>query len=90
MLFRSVLVLFVIQQLDANLIYPKVVGSSTGLHPLYVLLAVTVGGGIGGLLGMVLAVPAAGVIKLFFDKWTVRREKALEQKDKDADSTPSL
>ena len=86
----AVLVLFVIQQLDANLIYPKVVGSSTGLHPLYVLLAVTVGGGIGGLLGMVLAVPAAGVIKLFFDKWTVRREKALEQKDKDTDSTSSL
>ena len=86
----AVLVLFVIQQLDANLIYPKVVGSSTGLHPLYVLLAVTVGGGIGGLLGMVLAVPAAGVIKLFFDKWTVRREEALKEKARDADSTPSL
>ncbi len=86
----AVLVLFVIQQLDANLIYPKVVGSSTGLHPLYVLLAVTVGGGIGGLLGMVLAVPAAGVIKLFFDKWTVRREEALKEKAQDADSTPSL
>lgn len=86
----AVLVLFVIQQLDANLIYPKVVGSSTGLHPLYVLLAVTVGGGIGGLLGMVLAVPAAGVIKLFFDKWIVRREEALKQKAQDADSTPSL
>ena len=86
----ALLVLFIIQQLDANLIYPKVVGSSTGLHPLYVLLAVTVGGGISGLLGMVLAVPVAGVVKLFFDKWTVGREEALKQKAQDTDSTPSL
>ena len=58
---------------DGNLIYPKVVGESTGLHPLFVLLAVTVGGGISGLYGMVLAVPVAGVLKILFNKWVSRK-----------------
>ena len=60
-----VLIAFVIQQIDANLIYPKVVGSSTGLHPVFVLLAVTFGGYFWGLLGMILAVPVVACIKLF-------------------------
>ena len=61
-----VLIAFVIiQQIDANLIYPKVVGSSTGLHPVFVLLAVTFGGYFWGLFGMVLAVPVVACIKLF-------------------------
>ncbi len=55
----------VIQQIDGNLIYPKVVGSSTGLHPVFVLLAVTFGGYFWGILGMVLAVPTVACIKLF-------------------------
>lgn len=74
----ALLILFLVQQLDANLIYPKVVGKQTGLHPLYVLLAVTVGGGVSGLLGMVLAVPVAGVLKAFFDRWVVKREDKLQ------------
>ena len=55
----------IIQQIDGNLIYPKVLGSSTGLHPVFVLLAVTFGGYFWGLLGMVLAVPIVAFIKLF-------------------------
>lgn len=55
----------IIQQIDGNLIYPKVVGSSTGLHPVFVLLAVTFGGYFWGILGMVLAVPTLACIKLF-------------------------
>ncbi len=55
----------IIQQIDANLIYPRVVGSSTGLHPVFVLLAVTFGGYFFGLMGMVLAVPIVACIKLF-------------------------
>ena len=40
----AVIILLVIQQIDSNVIYPKVVGSSTGLHPLAVLLAITIFG----------------------------------------------
>ena len=49
----------VLQQLEGNLIYPKVVGSSIGLPGIWVLAAVTVGGGVLGIFGMLLAVPLA-------------------------------
>lgn len=64
----AILVLIVIQQIDSNIIYPRVVGSSTGLHPLFVLVSVTVGSYCGGILGMILAVPTAAIIKVFIMK----------------------
>lgn len=73
----AVIILFVIQQIDANLIYPKIVGSSTGLHPLMVLLSVSVFGYFGGILGMLLAVPIAGVIQVFVVKWATNKENKL-------------
>ena len=51
--------LVILQQLEGNLIYPKVVGSSMGLPGIWVLAAVTVGGGIAGVLGMLIGVPLA-------------------------------
>lgn len=77
----AVIILFVIQQIDANLIYPKIVGSSTGLHPLMVLLSVSVFGYFGGILGMLLAVPIAGVIQVFVVKWATNKEKKLSVKN---------
>lgn len=71
----AVAVLFIVQQIDSNIVYPKVVGSSTGLHPLFVLLAVTVGGHYGGILAMIIAVPIAGIIKVFIVKWAESRER---------------
>ena len=51
--------LVILQQLEGNLIYPRVVGSSMGLPAIWVLAAVTVGGGIMGVAGMMLSVPIA-------------------------------
>lgn len=57
--------LIVLQQLEGNLIYPRVVGSSIGLPGIWVLAAVTIGGGVFGIFGMLLAVPlAASVYRL--------------------------
>ena len=53
--------LVILQQVEGNLIYPRVVGGSIGLPALWVLTAVTVGGSLFGLLGMLLGVPAASV-----------------------------
>jgi predicted PurR-regulated permease PerM len=64
----AILVLVIIQQIDANIIYPRVVGSSVGLHPLFVLVSVIVGGYYWGIFGMILAVPAAAIIKVFIMK----------------------
>lgn len=75
----AVVILLVIQQIDANFIYPKIVGSSTGLHPLMVLLAISVFGYYGGILGMLIAVPIAGVIQVFVLKWVSHREKKLAE-----------
>ena len=52
----------ILQQLEGNLIYPKVVGSSIGLPGIWVLAAVTIGGGIHGITGMLLGVPTAAAV----------------------------
>jgi predicted PurR-regulated permease PerM len=56
----------VVQALEGNLITPKIVGERLGLHPVVVLLAVLVGGDLFGFLGILLAVPATAVIKVFW------------------------
>ncbi len=76
----AVIILLVIQQIDANLIYPRIVGTSTGLHPLMVLLAISVFGYFGGILGMLLAVPITGIIQVFVVKWAVNKENKLAAK----------
>lgn len=69
-----VLGLFLVQQLDLNYIYPKIVGSTTGLHPLFVLMAVSISGYFFGIAGMLLAVPAAGIIQVIVCNWAYSRE----------------
>ena len=56
------LYIVVLQQLEGNLIYPRVVGSSMGLPGIWVLAAVTVGGGVMGIAGMLLGVPLAATL----------------------------
>ena len=66
--------LVVLQQLEGNLVYPRVVGSSIGLPGVWVLAAVTIGGGIMGVSGMLLGVPlAAAAYRLLRED--VRRQK---------------
>lgn len=67
--FMAVISLFLVQQLDSNYIYPKIVGTTTGLHPLFVLLSVSVMGYFFGILGMLLAVPIAGILQVIIKKW---------------------
>jgi len=64
----AILVLIIIQQIDTNIIYPRVVGGSIGLHPLFVLISVAAGGYYAGILGMIIAVPIAAIIKVFLMK----------------------
>lgn len=52
----------VLQQLEGNLIYPRVVGSSMGLPAIWVLAAVTIGGGVMGIAGMLIGVPIAATL----------------------------
>ena len=68
----AVIGLFLVQQIDCNLIYPKIVGTTTGLHPLFVLLSVSIFGYFFGIAGMILAVPAAGILQILIRKWAFR------------------
>ena len=57
-----VVFLLVLQQVEGNLIYPKVVGKSVGLPGLLVLMAVTIGGEAFGVMGMLFSVPVCAVL----------------------------
>lgn len=73
-----VVFIIVLQQIDGNLIYPKIVGDSVGLPGIWVMLAVLLGGNSLGIIGMLVAVPIASVIyKLIQEK--VNKNKSIEQ-----------
>ncbi|WP_238881927.1 AI-2E family transporter [Clostridium sp. YIM B02551] len=65
----AVIGMLVVQQLDNNLLAPKIVGDSVGLHPVFTMLAILIGGNVGGLIGMLIAVPVAASMKILFSKW---------------------
>ncbi len=71
-----VIAIFVIQQIDANFIAPRVLGSSTGLPALYVIIAITVMGGFFGVGGMIVGVPIFAIIGKIITDGTDRRIKA--------------
>lgn len=57
-----IIFILILQQLEGNLIYPKVVGDSVGLPGIWVLVAVAVGGDLFGVVGMLLGVPTASIL----------------------------
>lgn len=74
-----IIFIIVLQQIENNLIYPNVVGSSIGLPGIWVLAAITIGGGLAGIGGMIIGVPTAATLyKLLQAKV---REKAVLQKE---------
>ena len=68
-----VIMFLIIQQLENNLIYPRVVGTSIGLPGMWVLVAVTVGGDLMGVGGMLLMIPLASVLYSLAREFTDRR-----------------
>lgn len=69
------IVVTVLQQIDANIINPKIVGDSLKINPILVILAVTVGGAYFGIIGMFLAVPVIAVIKVLIEDFIEYREQ---------------
>jgi len=57
-----IIFVLIIQQIENNFIYPKVVGKSVGLPGMWVLLSVTVGGSVGGLIGLIVATPLCSLV----------------------------
>ncbi len=68
--------IIVVQQVDANIIQPRVVGGSVGLRPIYVLLAITLFGGLFGFWGIFLGVPLMAIVQMFVkDAIAAKRQK---------------
>lgn len=63
------LVVIVLQQIDANIINPKIIGQSLKISPLLVIFSITVGGAYFGIVGMFLAVPAIAVIRILIEDY---------------------
>ena len=68
----TALLYLAIQQLEGNFLTPKIQGDTLRVHPIFVLLAVIIGGGLGGLVGVVVAVPSLAVLRVLFDFFRVR------------------
>ena len=66
----------ILQQFEGNLIYPYVVGGSTGLPGIWVIFAITIGSALGGILGMLVSVPVAATLYQIVKDNVVRREEA--------------
>ena len=69
------LFIVILQTVTGNLLYPKLVGNSVGLPSLWVLAAVSVGGGIGGISGMIAAVPLTATAYTLIREWIAKKER---------------
>lgn len=70
----------VVQQIDANIVQPRIIGDSMGLRPFYVLLSITLFGGLLGLWGILLGPPLMAVIQMIVRDLYINRDKKKKKK----------
>ncbi|WP_134118555.1 AI-2E family transporter [Orenia marismortui] len=63
LVFLVVLLFFIIQQIEGNIIAPKIMGKEVGLHPIIIIFSLLAGGELLGIIGMLIAIPIAAIIK---------------------------
>lgn len=81
-----VIMFLVIQQIEGNLIYPKVVGSSVGLPSIWVLAAVTIGGSLMGIMGMLIFIPITSVVYTLFRASVYKKLRSKRKQGVSADT----
>jgi len=72
-LYFAIMIL-VLQQLDGNLLAPKILGDSVGVSSFLVLISIVIGGGLFGVLGMVIAVPACAIIVAVIQSFVIKQD----------------
>ena len=75
-LFFLIFVL-ILQAIDNNFIYPKIVGKSVGLPGIIVLMAVIIGGNLGGIMGILMGVPTASAVYAIITKWLHSKSESI-------------
>lgn len=76
MAILSLILLTIYQQLDANVIQPKLLSNSVGLNPVWVLIAILIGGHYLGMLGMIVSIPTAALIQIYMTRRYIRLKTA--------------
>ena len=87
-LIAGVIALVVIMFVDGNILNPRLLSEAVEVHPLLVVAALIAGGAIGGIAGMLVAVPTAAFLKAELDRWIAMRESRIEPAAKDEGTTP--
>ena len=81
----AAIVMFIIQQIDGNVIQPKLMGGSFSVSPLLIIISVTIGGFYAGILGMLVAIPIVAILKDLLDDYIVhlaeKKQKSPDPKD---------
>lgn len=92
-LLIAIVILFFVQLIDANVVNPKFLSKNVDIHPLLVIVSLIIGSAVGGLMGMLLAVPCGALIKIYFEKLTdyLRKRKSLKNggQDESAGNEPA-
>lgn len=81
--------IIVLQQIESNVIYPKIMGQQIGLPSLWVLIAVMLGGGLFGITGILLFVPLCSVCYALFTQWILKRLREKKLCKQNATAIPS-
>ncbi|MDD6147957.1 MAG: AI-2E family transporter [Lachnospiraceae bacterium] len=82
----AMILIFIITTIDGNVLNPKFLSHTISIHPLLVIASLIIGGKIGGLLGMLLAVPCGALAKIYFEKGI---HYIRDKRDMDEESTAS-
>jgi len=69
----SIIIIVIVQQIDANFIDPKIVGKNIGVSPFWIITAVTVGGALGGITGLIFGVPLVVLLKTILEEYIEMR-----------------
>ena len=83
-LIIGVIILAAVMFIDGNVINPRMLSSNVEVHPVLVIIALLAGGKVGGVVGMLVAVPVAALLKLQFEKHVEKRKQAKLAGSKDA------
>ena len=81
-LIIGVVILAIVMFIDGNVINPRMLSSNVEVHPVLVIVALLAGGKIGGVVGMLVAVPVAALLKLQFEKYVDRKKRLKEELQK--------
>lgn len=84
MVVKVLIVMIVVQQIEGHIISPQVMGKKLEIHPLTIISLLLAAGRIGGVLGLIIAVPVYAVLKVIAQHtnrlWKLRKEKSIEEK----------